>query len=227
MKINLGPLNSLRRWRPSRKVLLVGIYILMVGMCTAVLAWRSLSVDRFAIIPPVTEAQTEEEVADVVGQTELTNPEEEYTAEELLPEGPAAPTEAPSVAMCWPVEGELLTGHHEVYRVNNQVRLHVGVDIKVKPDTLVVAAWPGIVCDVRDDSRLGLLMEIDHGGGYISQYANLDDAFFSIGDEVKVGEPIARAGQSAVLDAAEGTYLHFALYQDGMALDPVNEIEAK
>jgi murein DD-endopeptidase MepM/ murein hydrolase activator NlpD len=231
MKKNFAPLVVLRKLRPGRKVFVLLVYFLMIGLLIAFVAWRNMSPLQLEVPPVVTESEavTSEGDLEPVTAAPLTPATEdavaEAVAEEVEEEAPVMT--APTEAMAWPVEGEILIGHHEVYRINNQVRLHVGVDIAVPPDALVAACWPGVVSDVREDSRYGLMLEIEHGGGYISQYANLDDVFFAVGEEVRGGEIVARAGESAGLDASEGLFLHFALYLNGKAIDPVREIGSR
>ncbi len=230
MKKNITPLVALRKLRPGRKALVLIIYFLMISLLIAFVAWRGMSATRL-VLPPVTESEvlaTESEPLTLPVEASF-HPSEEFAPLETLTEDTAVePVKpAPTEPMRWPAEGEILVGHHEVYRVNSQVRLHVGVDIAVPPDALVAAIWPGVVSNVREDSRFGLMLEIEHGGGYVSLYANLADVFFSVGEEVKGGEVVAIAGESAGLDASEGLFLHFALYRDGLAVDPVREIESR
>jgi murein DD-endopeptidase MepM/ murein hydrolase activator NlpD len=230
MKKNFTPLVVLRKLRPGKKAIILLVYFLLVGSLIAFVAWRNMSPLAPEVPPAVTDSVpiTTEGDVETVTAAPLIPATEDLVSEAVEVEEEAPPVMAvPTEPMVWPVEGEILIGHHEVYRVNNQVRLHVGVDIAVPPDALVAACWPGVVYDVREDSRFGLMLEIDHGGGYISQYANLDDVFFAVGEEVRGGEIVARAGESAGLDASEGLFLHFALYLNGKAIDPVREIGSR
>ncbi len=229
MKKSFTPLVVLRRLRPGRRALLLLAYLLAVSALIAVFAWRNMPLDRpeAPLFPagheaaPVAEAPARPPVP-------FSALDEEYVTEPALPETEkAVPAATARGNLRWPLEGEIIAGHHEVYRINNQLRLHVGVDIAAAPDALVKAAWPGVVSAVREDARLGLVMEIDHGHEYISLYGNLADVFFAVGEEVKGGEIVARVGNSALLDASEGYFLHFALYRGGMALDPVREIGSR
>ncbi len=230
MKKNITPLVALRKLRPGRKALVLIIYFLMISLMIAFVVWRGMSAPRLEL-PPVTETEvvaTESEPLTMPVELSFHTSEEFAPLETLTEDTAVEPVKpAPTEPMRWPADGEILFGHHEVYRINSQVRLHVGVDIAVPPDALVAAIWPGVVSDVREDSRYGLMLEIDHGGGYVSLYANLADVFFSVGEEVKGGEVVALAGESAGLDASEGLFLHFALYHDGKAVDPIREIESR
>ncbi len=198
----------------------VAAYLLVVAGTIGIFALKS---SRPLEVPSMQEAEAAQEIEPV--DQELPFEFDDYFPD--IPEEDVPVLAMPNQPLRWPLEGEILTGHHEVYRIGNQLRFHVGVDIDAKPDAVVVAAWPGIIRDVREDLRFGLVMEIEHGGGYISEYANLADAFFAVGDTVSAGAEIARVGSSALLDAQRGSFLHFALFKDGQALDPVKEISPK
>lgn len=218
-----------RELRPSKKTALVLSYLLAVTVLLLAVTWRG-ALPR----PAGTGASGEKKAAAVESALPHARPEvpfnaldEEYVSEPVPLEADPALRPAPDVPLAWPLEGEILAGHHEVFAAGNVKRFHVGVDIAAGPEALVQAAWPGVVTDVRHDPLLGLLLEVSHGGGYTSYYANLSDVFFAVGEEVPAGVPVARVGQTAVLDAATGWYLHFALYKDGEALDPVQAISPR
>jgi len=63
----------------------------------------------------------------------------------------------------------------------------------------------------------GLLMIIDHGGGYLSLYAHNQNLLKETGDWVQAGEAIARAGVSGGLDQSA---LYFEIRHNGKPLDP-------
>ncbi|MCR3923579.1 MAG: M23 family metallopeptidase, partial [Firmicutes bacterium] len=216
--------------RPSRKTLLVGGYLLVVTLLLSAAVWRGYLPNPFTIlagsgketvVPQIEEPiDTEIEVPPVLDAEEVVEGEMPVVDERITPV-----LTLPKVPMVWPLEGSVLAGHHEVYRIGNTLRAHVGIDIKANADADVKAAWPGIVDRVTEDPRLGWLLEVRHGGGYVTQYANLlEEPYVAVGDEVKMGDTLAKVGESAKLDASEGIHLHFAIYREGEALDPVHVI---
>lgn len=223
MKKVFASLSPLRKVRPRRKVLLVGGYLLVVALMIVAVTWRGIATEPMQILPPANldTNPAEDEV--------VTRPDPPFNAVDepdvidgVLPEETTPVLAVPTDPMQWPLEGQILTAHHEVYRLGNRLRAHVGVDIEAIAGSEVRAAWPGSVDRVTQDPRLGWLIEIRHGGGHLTQYANLqEEPFFSLGDEVKTGQVIGNVGQSAKLDASEGAFLHFAVYKDGEALDPI------
>lgn len=230
MKKYLSALAPLRRVRrPGKKTIILAAYLLTIVVIITMVALRGPSAQPLDVTPEenVAGAVTESESAIERPDPPFNALDEEEVREGMLMEEDLPVLTVPLEPLLWPAEGQLLTGHHDVYRIGNQLRFHVGVDIAVEPDSTIVTAWPGIVRDVREDMRFGLMMVIEHGGGYTTEYANLADAFFAVGDEVKTGQEIARVGNSALLDAVQGHFLHFALFKDGEALDPVQEISPR
>lgn len=228
MRKMLNSLAPLKKVRPGKKALLLGGYLLVVAVLIAVVTWRGLS-PLPADIAPAEEGET------AAGETMPVRPQIPFDAldeteviEGTLPEEALPALALPTEPMRWPVEGSILTGHHEVYRIGNTLRANVGVDIESPEGTEVKAAWPGMVDRVTYDARYGWLLEIRHGGGYVTQYANLlEEPFVAVGDEVKTGDTLGQVGQSAKLAAQEGAFLRFAIYRDGQALDPVAVVSSR
>ncbi len=113
----------------------------------------------------------------------------------------------------WPVKGEVLVHHREMFRIENQLRPHTGIDIKASLGSEVKAAWAGNVKETGSSLLLGNYVLLSHGEGFLSYYANLDKIVVKEGATVQGGESIGTVGKSAVLDAATGAYLHFSLYR--------------
>ena len=67
----------------------------------------------------------------------------------------------------------------------------------------------------------GLLMVVDHGGGWLSLYAQSHSLLRSVGDRVNAGDVIARAGASG---GSEISGLYFEIRHDGQPIDPTEWI---
>ena len=67
----------------------------------------------------------------------------------------------------------------------------------------------------------GLLMVVDHGGGWLSLYAQSHSLLRSVGDRVNAGDVIARAGASG---GSEISGLYFEIRHDGRPIDPTEWI---
>ncbi len=122
----------------------------------------------------------------------------------------------------WPVEG----GGSIIYPFgtttgpnNTRIPRH-GIGIRAPVGTAVRAVAPGTVSLA---GPLGLYLTsvlLDHGGGYYTFYAYLNDATVKPGDRVIRGQLIGHVGGAS---SDEGPHLHFEIRgQGGIALDPGN-----
>ena len=122
----------------------------------------------------------------------------------------------------WPVEG----GGSIIYPFgtttgpnNTRIPRH-GIGIKAPVGAAVRAVAPGTVSLA---GPLGLYLTsvlLDHGGGYYTFYAYLNDATVRQGDRVARGQVIGHVGGES---SDEGPHLHFEIRgQGGIALDPGN-----
>lgn len=104
---------------------------------------------------------------------------------------------------------------------NNTYVPNTGIDIGMQDGKSfdVVASMSGTVTKVEQDSLLGNIIEIEHANGVVTQYESVKDIKVKVGDNVKQGEVIARAGQSLFNEKA-GTHVHFEIRKDGVAVNP-------
>ena len=102
---------------------------------------------------------------------------------------------------------------------NTRIPRH-GIGIKAPVGAAVRAVAPGTVSLA---GPLGLYLTsvlLDHGGGYYTFYAYLNDASVRQGDRVVRGQVIGHVGGES---SDEGPHLHFEIRgQGGIALDPGN-----
>ena len=120
----------------------------------------------------------------------------------------------------WPVEGSIIYPFGTTTGPNNTRIPRHGIGIKVPVGTSVRAVATGTVSLA---GPLGLYLTsvlIDHGGGYYTFYAYLNDATVRQGDRVIRGQVIGHVGGES---SDEGAHLHFEIRgQGGIALDPGN-----
>lgn len=91
---------------------------------------------------------------------------------------------------------------------------HYGVDFGMKPGTAVKAVAGGKVSKVWNDYGGGKSMEIDLGNGLKNWYMHLSEQLKKKGDEVGVGDLIAKSGNTGNFTAGSG-HLHFQLNKNG------------
>ena len=104
---------------------------------------------------------------------------------------------------------------------NNRYHPNTGVDIGNKDNESfdVVASLSGTVTKVTEDVLLGNEIEIEHDKGIVTKYQSIKEISVEVGDQVKQGQVLAKAGES-MFDEEAGVHVHFEIRKDGVALDP-------
>jgi len=123
-----------------------------------------------------------------------------------------------SIAMREPVAGRR-SGSFGLRRIiNGEPRSpHSGMDIAAAAGDPVVAASAGRVIDVGEYLFLGKVVVLDHGQGWLSLYAHLNEANAALGESVAAGARIGRVGMTG---RTTGPHLHFSVYLNTAAVDP-------
>ena len=100
-----------------------------------------------------------------------------------------------------------------------QRRVHMGIDLAGQHGLHIHATGDGEV-KVAERSRFGYGNEIliDHGFGYTSRYAHLQDLLVKSGDVVRRGQVIGTLGSSG---RSTGPHLHYEIAQNNIALNPM------
>ena len=96
-------------------------------------------------------------------------------------------------------------------------QFHKGLDFQASIGDPVLAVADGVVSYAGDRSGYGNTVEIDHGNGYVTRYAHNSRLVRQVGDLVRAGQEIARAGSSG---RSTGAHVHFELWQDGVVVNP-------
>ncbi len=100
--------------------------------------------------------------------------------------------------------------------VTGKVRPHNGTDFGVKIGTPVKTVADGVVSKAGFSKSAGYYIVINHPGSYSSVYMHLSKLHVKQGQRVKIGELIARSGNTGL---STGPHLHFELHRNGK---PVN-----
>jgi murein DD-endopeptidase MepM/ murein hydrolase activator NlpD len=100
-------------------------------------------------------------------------------------------------------------------------RPHLGVDFAAPMGTPVRSIGSGRVVYAGWKGGSGRYVRIDHGSGIESSYSHLQSiaSGLRVGDRVQVGQRIGAVGASGL---ATGPHLHFALYRDGIYVNPMS-----
>ena len=127
--------------------------------------------------------------------------------------------------MIWPLPGDGRVGDGfgpRVPPIEGASSFHKGVDIGGNYGAQIVASLAGTVYEAGYNSTGGYHVYIDHGNGYITRYLHMSKILCSTGDYVMQGEVIGLVGSTGVSTAP---HLHFSVYKNGTAVDPMNYIK--
>lgn len=122
----------------------------------------------------------------------------------------------------WPVEGRITSGFGS--RENPRYggpEFHSGLDISVPPGTPVRATAEGVVSFNGWSAGNGNLVVIEHGSGFSTFYAHNTSTCVLVGKKVKRGDIVAYSGSTG---NSTGPHLHYEVWKDGKAVNPVNFI---
>ncbi len=211
-----------------------GLYI-TAGACLLALAGAGVaaynktvdSINKSLVITetePVVTRAAENKVEDVPKETTAATkkPTESKTDEKTDLDTKTQPN-------IMPVTGEIITEFSNGELVKSETlgvwKTHDGIDIKADLGTPVKAMNKGKVIKVWSDPLWGNCINIDHGNGVTGHYYGLTAAAtVSEGDYVNSGDVIGAVGDTAQIEIAEATHLHFALDRNGIWTDPVDFI---
>jgi len=110
----------------------------------------------------------------------------------------------------------------------NDYRTHNGLDFAASPGTPVYSAADGVICEIKDDPMMGATIAVQHSGGAITKYKGLSlDSLdlHNIGDAVGRGDVIGSTGDTALIESAEESHLHFEMTIQGEHVDPAEYIQ--
>jgi murein DD-endopeptidase MepM/ murein hydrolase activator NlpD len=99
---------------------------------------------------------------------------------------------------------------------------HPGVDIAMPRGSAVIATASGTVIEISKSTvqaGYGNYIEIDHGNGFITRYAHLEDVQVKYRQKVTKGSVIATVGNSG---GSIAPHLHYEIIRDGITVDPVH-----
>ena len=98
-------------------------------------------------------------------------------------------------------------------------KFHSGMDFSAHPGTDVYATGDGTVIKAGWEMSYGSTVIIDHGFGYRTWYAHLQDFRTKVGKRVVRGEVIGGVGSTG---KSTGPHLHYEVHVKGKIVKPVN-----
>jgi murein DD-endopeptidase MepM/ murein hydrolase activator NlpD len=95
---------------------------------------------------------------------------------------------------------------------------HKGLDFASDRGSDVLAVGQGVVSWAGPRAGYGVLVEINHGNGYVTRYAHNSAVAVAVGDTVERGQAIAVVGSTG---RSTGPHVHFEVLKDGRQIDPM------
>lgn len=115
----------------------------------------------------------------------------------------------------WPTEYKTITqsfGARPEYYEQFGLPGHEGVDFRAPHGSLIFAVAPGVVSDVHREGEsghnYGTFVRVDHGNGFETTYAHMDQAAVAVGDFVSAGHTV---GWADATGNSDGSHLHLTL----------------
>jgi murein DD-endopeptidase MepM/ murein hydrolase activator NlpD len=94
---------------------------------------------------------------------------------------------------------------------------HKGIDFHANLGDPVLAVADGVVSYAGVRSGYGNVVEIDHGNGYVTRYAHNSRLLVQVGDLVRSGQQVAKAGSTG---RSTGAHVHFEVWANGAVVNP-------
>lgn len=108
---------------------------------------------------------------------------------------------------------------YRIHPIYGTRKLHTGTDFPVATGTPIYAAADGRVITSSYYGGYGNCVIIDHGGGMTTLYAHNSSLLVSVGQSVKRGQQIAKAGSTG---NSTGPHCHFEVRINGATTNPAN-----
>jgi len=106
--------------------------------------------------------------------------------------------------------------------VLHRYKAHLGTDFGARRGTPILAAADGRVIFSGWMRGYGNVIKIKHADGYVTLYAHQSRRKAKVGQKVKKGQVIGFVGSTG---RSTGPHLHFGLYKNGRAINPMRMVK--
>lgn len=124
----------------------------------------------------------------------------------------------------WPISPVSVTsgfGERE-HPILGEMKEHLGVDLAAKRGQPIFAAAPGVVLTAGWNGGYGYQVEVQHAARISTRYGHLARVMVEPGQILERGDLVGLAGDTGM---ATGVHLHFEVWKDGRARDPLDELD--
>ncbi len=101
---------------------------------------------------------------------------------------------------------------------------HAGVDFAGKEGADIISTAAGVVTYAGDRYGYGLLVEVNHGDGYVTRYGHNKQILVKTGEMVQKGQTIAKMGNTG---RSTGVHVHYEILKDGKAINPAKYVNRR
>lgn len=143
--------------------------------------------------------------------------EKEYVLEDTKVAIEFRPLSERKGKLMWPVAGGKVIAEfgNQVHPIMKTITTNTGIDIATKDESPVRVVADGEIALIHWLPSYGNLIIVNHGHGYRTVYAHLDEMLVVQGQKVKEGAVIARSGGSI-----SGDMVHFELWNEKEKQNP-------
>ncbi len=153
----------------------------------------------------------------ILHANELSDPSKLSRGERIIVPGGIDSRSSPRISFRWPVQGRFTSG----YGWRNG-KFHYGIDIAAAYGTAFHAAAGGRVTHAGYRGSYGILVEVDHGGGYLTRYGHACKTAVAVGQQVSPGQTLGYIGLTG---NTTGPHLHFEIHVAGEKVNPLKYLQ--
>lgn len=102
--------------------------------------------------------------------------------------------------------------------------MHKGMDFAGKTGSEIVSVGSGVVTWSGERSGYGILVEINHGNGYVTRYGHNASLLVEVGESVVKGQAISLMGSTG---RSTGPHVHFEVLKKGQHVNPSKYVALK
>lgn len=121
----------------------------------------------------------------------------------------------------WPTQGGWISSYfgERVDPFTGKRSVHHGIDIASPLGSPVRTLGAGVVSYAGNKIGYGVMVEINHGNGYVTRYSHATTTLVNTGDRVAKGQAIATVGSSG---RSTGPHLHLEVLKDRIPVNPLS-----
>jgi len=133
---------------------------------------------------------------------------------------------AENAVFMWPTPGFTWVTSKFGYRTHpvtgKPQSFHNGIDIGAYAGSPIKSIAAGTVIANQYHSIYGNMIKVDHGNGFVSMYAHMNArSKYKVGATVSKGTTLGYVGTTGL---SSGYHLHFTIYKNGTAVDPLKYV---